>query len=60
MAESNSPAFNPPLNSITTQDPPDIISVGKKETVDIGGRASSQRGLMQNNSFTIKNLKNGQ
>lgn len=60
MADSNSPAFTPPLNNITQSDPPDIISVGKKETLDIGNRASQQRGLMGGNPFTVKNLRNGQ
>ncbi len=58
MAEgSNSPAFNPPMNRVT-DDQPDIIRVAMRRT-EIGFRDSQQSGLMTNNSMTVKTLKNG-
>ncbi len=59
MAESNSPAFVPPMNSVSDRDPPDIVSVGKKEDVEIGARMSQQRGAMDRNIFPIRHVPNG-
>lgn len=55
---SNSPAFNPPQNH-TTDDSPDIVRVDLTK-VEIGFRASQQKGLMDHNVGTVRNLKNGQ
>ena len=58
MADSNSPAFNPPMNRVTDEDP-SIVRV-PMDKVEIGFRRSQQNGLMDNNPFTVRNLKNGQ
>jgi hypothetical protein len=62
MADSNSPAFQPPLNSIVQgPDAPGIISVGRKPDLEIGNRTSQQRGLMNDSTATgpVRNIKNG-
>jgi hypothetical protein len=58
MAESNSPAFTPPMNRVTDEDP-SIVRI-PMDKVDIGFRKSQQNGLMNDNPFNVKNLKNGQ
>ena len=57
MAESNSPAFMPPMNRITDEDPM-IVRIDLKKT-EIGFRMSQQSELMKNNNMTVRNLKNG-
>lgn len=57
---SNSPAFTPPLNSVSDTDPPDIISVGKKTDVEIGSRTSQQsKADLGRNPFSVRHVKNG-
>lgn len=53
---SNSPAFIPPQNSITDNDP-SIVRI-PLDVVDIGFRKSAQSGLMTNNNMTIRNIPN--
>jgi hypothetical protein len=57
MAETNTPAFVPPMNKITDSDP-SIVRI-PLDVVDIGFRKSQQSGLMSNNDMTIRHVKNG-
>ena len=54
---SNSPAFNPPVNSITDDDP-QIVRIAL-DKVEIGFRKSQQSGLMDHNQMTVRNIPNG-
>lgn len=56
MSQSNSPAFNPPMNRVIDSDP-QIIRVALDKT-DWGARKSAQPVIQ--NSQTVRNLKNGQ
>ena len=56
MAESNSPAFMPPMNRITDEDP--MIVRIPLDKVDIGFRKSQIPA--DRNQMVVKNLKNGQ
>ena len=55
MAESNSPAFQPPVNKITDNDP--MIVRIPLDVVDIGYRKSQMPA--DRNQMTVRNLKNG-
>ena len=58
MADSSSPAFTPPMNRVTDNDPM-VIRV-PMDKVDIGNRKSAQNGLMQNEATGgVRNIKNG-
>ena len=57
MADSNSPAFVPPMNRITDDDP--MIVRIPLDKVDIGFRKSQQSDLMKNNNMTLKHVPNG-
>jgi len=54
MAESNSPAFVPPMNRITDEDP--MIVRIKLDTVEIGGRKSQWPA--DRNEMTIRHVSN--
>lgn len=58
MADSNSPAFNPPINKLPPDNDPQIIKVDLTE-VDWGFRKSAQTGVMPSNSMTIKHVESG-
>lgn len=58
MADSNSPAFVPPVNSVKDSDPM-VIRVPLDKT-DFGARMSTQKAIDTANSMTVNNLKNGQ
>lgn len=55
MSQSNSPAFNPPMNRVIDSDP-QIIRVALDKT-DWGARKSAQPST--ENSMSVKNLRNG-
>ena len=56
MADTNNPAFTPPMNRITDDDPM-IIRV-PLDKVEIGARKSQQPAM--GNSMTLRHIKNGQ
>lgn len=57
MADTNTPAFTPPQNRITDDDPM-VVRIDLKK-VEIGFRTSQQGDLMKNNNMTVRNIKNG-
>jgi hypothetical protein len=58
MADSNSPAFVPPVNAVKDSDPM-IIRV-PLDKVDIGFRPSAAKSVDMTNNMSVSNLKNGQ
>lgn len=54
---SNSPAFVPPVNRISSEDP--MIVRVPLDRVGMAFRMSQQSDLMNNNGMTIRNIKNG-
>ena len=57
MADSNSPAFVPPVNAVKDSDP-QIIRVALDKT-DIGFRPSAAKSVDMANSMTLNHIANG-
>lgn len=58
MADSNSPAFNPPMNKLPADNDPQIVRVDLTES-EWGFRKSQQGDVLKGNGMTIKHLENG-
>lgn len=58
MADSNSPAFNPPANAVKDSDPM-VIRVPLDKS-DFGFRASQAKTVDMSNQMTLSHVKNGQ